>query len=49
MVGPSARPADRTYAELRATDPEDNNFDLAEGGFERGQAGGNAHDAPATA
>ena len=25
----------RTYAELRATDPEGNNFDLAEGGFER--------------
>jgi catechol 2,3-dioxygenase-like lactoylglutathione lyase family enzyme len=49
VVGPAARPADRTYAELRATDPEGNNFDLAEGGFERGQADGNTHDAPATA
>jgi catechol-2,3-dioxygenase len=35
VVGPAERPADREYAELRATDPEGNNFDLAEGGFER--------------
>jgi catechol 2,3-dioxygenase-like lactoylglutathione lyase family enzyme len=35
VVGPEQRPADRTYAELRATDPEGNNFDLAEGGFDR--------------
>jgi hypothetical protein len=35
VVGPAQRPADRTYAELRATDPEGNNFDLAEGGFDR--------------
>jgi catechol 2,3-dioxygenase-like lactoylglutathione lyase family enzyme len=35
VVGPEARPADRVYAETRATDPEGNNFDLAEGGFDR--------------
>ena len=35
VVGPEQRPADRTYAELRGTDPEGNNFDLAEGGFDR--------------
>jgi catechol-2,3-dioxygenase len=35
VVGPEDRPADREYAELRATDPEGNNFDLAEGGFDR--------------
>jgi catechol 2,3-dioxygenase-like lactoylglutathione lyase family enzyme len=38
VVGPEQRPADRTYAELRATDPEGNNFDLAEGGFDRSRA-----------
>jgi hypothetical protein len=38
VVGPAERPADREYAELRATDPEGNNFDLAEGGFERAPA-----------
>jgi catechol 2,3-dioxygenase-like lactoylglutathione lyase family enzyme len=35
VVGPEKRPADRTYAEQRATDPEGNNFDIAEGGFDR--------------
>jgi catechol 2,3-dioxygenase-like lactoylglutathione lyase family enzyme len=35
VVGPEKRPADRAYAELRATDPEGNNYDLAEGGFDR--------------
>ena len=35
VVGPEKRPADRTYAETRATDPEGNNIDLAEGGFDR--------------
>jgi catechol 2,3-dioxygenase-like lactoylglutathione lyase family enzyme len=35
VVGPEERPADREYAELRATDPEGKNFDLAEGGFDR--------------
>ena len=38
VVGPQKRPADRTYAETRATDPEGNNIDLAEGGFDRGGA-----------
>ncbi len=35
VVGPTKRPADRTYAETRGTDPEGNNFDLTEGGFDR--------------
>jgi catechol-2,3-dioxygenase len=35
VIGPEKRPADRAYAELRATDPEGNNYDLAEGGFDR--------------
>jgi catechol 2,3-dioxygenase-like lactoylglutathione lyase family enzyme len=35
IVGPSERPADRTYAEQRATDPEGNMYDIAEGGFDR--------------
>jgi catechol 2,3-dioxygenase-like lactoylglutathione lyase family enzyme len=35
VVGPVKRPADRTYAETRGTDPEGNNFDLTVGGFER--------------
>jgi catechol 2,3-dioxygenase-like lactoylglutathione lyase family enzyme len=35
VVGPSDRPADRTYAEQRATDPEGNTYDIAEGGFDR--------------
>jgi catechol 2,3-dioxygenase-like lactoylglutathione lyase family enzyme len=35
VVGPTDRPADRVYAEQRATDPEGNNYDIAEGGFER--------------
>ena len=35
MVGPTDRPADRVYAEQRATDPEGNNFDISEHGFER--------------
>jgi catechol-2,3-dioxygenase len=38
VVGPEKRPADRTYAEQRATDPEGNNFDIAEGGFDRAAA-----------
>lgn len=35
LVEPVKRPADRTYAETRGTDPEGNNFDLAVGGFQR--------------
>jgi catechol 2,3-dioxygenase-like lactoylglutathione lyase family enzyme len=35
VVGPEKRPADRVYAETRGTDPEGNNFDIAEGGFDR--------------
>ncbi len=36
VVGPEKRPADRAYAEMRATDPEGNNYDLAVAGFDRG-------------
>jgi predicted enzyme related to lactoylglutathione lyase len=35
VVGPTDRPPDRVYAEQRATDPEGNNYDIAEGGFDR--------------
>jgi catechol 2,3-dioxygenase-like lactoylglutathione lyase family enzyme len=49
VVGPSPRPPDRAYAEQRATDPEGNNFDLAEGGFDRGAPGAVEEGAPATA
>ena len=35
VIQPQKRPADRTYAEQRGTDPEGNNFDIAEGGFDR--------------
>jgi catechol 2,3-dioxygenase-like lactoylglutathione lyase family enzyme len=35
VVGPADRPPDRVYAEQRATDPEGNNYDIAEGGFDR--------------
>jgi hypothetical protein len=48
VVGPAPRPADRAYAELRATDPEGNTFDLAEGGFDRGAASANRKGAPVT-
>lgn len=32
-LAPTARPADRPYAETRATDPDGNNIDLAVRGF----------------
>ena len=34
VKGPAKRPADRPYAETRATDPDGNNFDLSVLGFE---------------
>jgi hypothetical protein len=43
------RPDPLSGAELRATDPEGNNFDLAEGGFERSAARRDRKGAPATA
>jgi catechol 2,3-dioxygenase-like lactoylglutathione lyase family enzyme len=49
VVGPVQRPADRTYAELRGTDPEGNNFDLAESGFDRDLATPKKQHAPAGA
>jgi catechol 2,3-dioxygenase-like lactoylglutathione lyase family enzyme len=35
MASPAKRPADRPYAETRATDPDGNNFDLSVHGFQR--------------
>lgn len=35
---PVQRPADRPYAETRATDPDGNNFDLSVHGFEEDQS-----------
>jgi catechol 2,3-dioxygenase-like lactoylglutathione lyase family enzyme len=32
--GPKKRPGDRHYAEYRAIDPDGNNFDISENGFE---------------
>jgi catechol 2,3-dioxygenase-like lactoylglutathione lyase family enzyme len=49
VVGPEKRPADRAYAELRATDPEGNNFDLAEGGFDRSLPAAPKEEVPASA
>ncbi|MEE2956429.1 MAG: VOC family protein [Pseudomonadota bacterium] len=34
MKAPRKRPADRHYAEYRGFDPDGNNFDLSENGFE---------------
>ena len=34
VSAPAKRPADRPYAETRATDPDGNNFDLSVAGFE---------------
>lgn len=33
LAAPVQRPADRPYAEVRATDPDGNNFDLSTHGF----------------
>jgi predicted enzyme related to lactoylglutathione lyase len=33
VKGPAKRPADRPYAETRATDPDGNNFDISVKGF----------------
>jgi catechol 2,3-dioxygenase-like lactoylglutathione lyase family enzyme len=35
VFGPTARPADRPYAEVRVTDPEGVNIDLSVQGFDR--------------
>lgn len=34
VPAPAKRPADRHYAQFRAFDPDGNNFDLSENGFE---------------
>ena len=39
VVGPTARPDNRIYAEARATDPEGNMFDLSEHGYEQAERG----------
>jgi catechol 2,3-dioxygenase-like lactoylglutathione lyase family enzyme len=35
LAHPAKRPADRPYAETRATDPDGNNFDLSVHGFQK--------------
>ena len=37
MARPAQRPADRPYAETRATDPDGNNFDLSVHGFQKAE------------
>jgi len=37
VAKPAKRPADRPYAETRATDPDGNNFDLSVHGFQRAE------------
>lgn len=44
-IAPRKRPADRPFAELRATDPEGNAFDLSVAGYEKVKPGSK----PATA
>src|SRR5437870_3161511 len=39
IVGPTARPDNRIYAEARATDPEGNMFDLSEHGYQQAERG----------
>jgi len=39
MESPKQRPAERPYAEYRACDPEGNQFDLSERGFENAESG----------
>ncbi len=38
--GPNPRPEDRPYAEMRATDPEGNTFDLSVMGFQKVELAG---------
>lgn len=50
VAAPAKRPADRHYAEMRAFDPDGNNFDLSVNGFERvrpDRVAGEKEDAPA--
>src|SRR6266852_5925235 len=37
VKAPAKRPADRPYAETRATDPDGNNFDISVAGFGSGE------------
>lgn len=39
VVGPTARPDNRIYAETRATDPEGNMFDLSQHGYLKSETG----------
>lgn len=40
VYGPADRPDDRAYAEVRMADPEGNNIDLSEHGYERAELNG---------
>ena len=37
MAAPAERPADRPYAETRATDPDGNNYDLSVHGYQKSE------------
>ena len=37
MARPAERPADRPYAETRATDPDGNNYDLSVHGYQKSE------------
>ena len=37
MAQPAERPADRPYAETRATDPDGNNYDLSVHGYQKSE------------
>lgn len=49
VKAPAKRPADRPYAETRATDPDGNNFDISVKGFGSDEAVTKARKEPATA
>ncbi len=49
VKAPAKRPADRPYAETRATDPDGNNFDISVKGFGSEEAATKARKEPATA
>ena len=46
LAEPAQRPADRPYAETRATDPDGNNFDLSVHGFDIDESVIESADAP---
>jgi hypothetical protein len=49
IKAPAKRPADRPYAETRATDPDGNNFDISAKGYGAEETDSIARKEPATA